>query len=62
MNYETLVILGIVHLPGVTHMLMPSYPAPMPTWSTPATSRIWLMCAATRNTAHQLTQYKVEQS
>lgn len=30
-----------------TYKLIPSYPAPMPTWSTPAIFRTWLMCAVT---------------
>lgn len=30
-----------------TYKLIPSYPAPMPTWSTPAIFRTWSMCAVT---------------
>lgn len=29
----------------ITYKLMPSYPAPSPTWSIPAICLIWLMCA-----------------
>jgi hypothetical protein len=44
---------GVEVIKGQTHLLMPSYPAPIPTWSSPATSRMWVTWSETYKTLQE---------